>query len=102
MTGQAVLLQYATVFFVDLNRFVKILQGKGLGVIPAVFRLCQILGKKVVRQMAIYTRSYAVMAGLLPRVKLRLHDMAVGARRWVGTEVGKALAVVQRERADSQ
>ena len=43
----------------------------------------------------------SMMAGLLPRIELRLHDMTIHTGSGVGAEIGKSLGVSERKRTDT-
>jgi hypothetical protein len=51
-------------------------------------------------QVAIDARSHPVMTRLQPGIVLRLHDVTVGARRRIVTEVGEPLGVPEGECTD--
>lgn len=54
----------------------------------AVFSLGDQLWYKIVRKVTIHTRCHTVMASLLPRIELGLHDVAIHASFWVLAKVG--------------
>ena len=101
MTGQTIGLEYRAVLCVDLDRFAKILRRKRLGVVPAVFRFGDILADKIVRQMTVDTGRRRVVTGLLPRIELRRHDMAVHTSGRGSAKIRETLPVVEGKRADA-
>lgn len=80
----------------------KVLRRKGLGVVPAIFCFGDILANEIVRQVAVDAGRRRVMAGLLPRVELRGHDMTIHTGGWIGAEIGKTLTVVEGKCADAE
>jgi len=88
VTGEAIVLEYLAVLFVNLYGFVKVLRRKGLGVVPAILSFGDIFADKIVWQMAVDAGGGRVMAGLLPRVELRGHNMAIHAGGRIGAEIG--------------
>ena len=67
----------------DLDGVRVIAAGEVKRVPESVVSFHCILADEVVRGMAIVTGRYRVVARLLPGVILRLHDVAIGARRGV-------------------
>src|SRR5262245_3421131 len=98
----AVALEDARVARRDLDRLVEVLEREALRVAIAVVRLRQVLGDRVVGEMAVDAAGRAVVRPLGPRGVLVVHDVAVRAGARVGREVAEALAVAERERADSR
>jgi hypothetical protein len=96
VTIDAILLQDSAVFFFDLNGLVKILEREPFGVVVPVLGLCQVLVKERVGEMAIDTRRDGVVARFLPRIVLRLHDVAIRASLRVGAEVREPFRVLKR------
>jgi hypothetical protein len=97
MAMHAVILQDFAAARVHLNWFVKVLERKGPRVAPPVIGFGKVLGNELVRQVAIDTRGHRMMAGVLPGVVLRLHDMAVRASSWIRAEVRPPLAIAERK-----
>src|SRR4051794_4092131 len=85
MAMEAILLQDSAAHVANLDWLVKVLQREALGMPEAVFGLGVVLADKIVRQVAIDALSHVVMAGFLPAVKFRLHDVAIDARLGVRT-----------------
>jgi len=64
----------------------------------SVVRFHRILTHNIVRRVTIIAGGHRVMAGLHPRVILRLHDVAIGARHRIVREVGISFGVNKRIR----
>jgi len=97
---QAIRLQDVGISWLDLNRFVKILEGESFGMAVAVVGFGNQFGDDaVVRHMAIDANGRRVMAALLPRIELIVHDVAVGARSRIGAEIRKPFRICEREDA---
>ena len=101
MAVHAVVLKNAAVLRRHHDRLVKILERERLRMVEAVFGLGEILAEETVRQMAVDAHRDAVMAGLLPGIVLRLHDVAVHADPRVVAHVREALGVQEREAANA-
>ncbi len=97
MALQAIVLENPAVAFRDQDRLMKVLQCEALGMAIAVISFGDPFGQALMRQVTAHTRREAVVAGLLPGVELRLHDMAVGASCRIRAEVGEPLGVVEGE-----
>ncbi len=95
MTLQAIFLQNFTVSLADHDRLVKILKRKSLGMSVAVIGLRNIFLDSALRQMAFNTRCHRMMAGLLPGIVLRLHDMAVDASFRIFTEIRQSFRIAK-------
>ena len=98
MAIHTVVLQDPTVLFLDHDRFMKILRRERLGVVVAVFGLGDIFADKIVREVAIDAGGGGMVAGLLPRIILRRHDVAVHAGFGVGAEIRESFGIFKRER----
>ena len=95
----AVTFQNVKVSALDLNRFVKVLKRKGPGVEKTIICLCDPFAEKLVGHVTIVARRPRRMATLDPRVVLRLHDVAVDARRGVIAEIRVAFTIAKCESA---
>ena len=102
MTSKAVVLENLRVRFLDHDRLVEVLQRKAFGVMPAVFGFSDVLAEKVMRQMTVDAYGHSMVTRFLPRVILRLHDMAVDANLGIIAHVGQTLCVQERIATDSQ
>ena len=100
MTMQARFLRDKPVPILDLDRFMKIVGCERERMEEAVVSFGDPLARKVMRQMAVVTGRNTLMTGLRPRIKMRLHNMAVCARSWIVGEVRGALAVTEGERSE--
>ncbi len=93
MTLNTVALKNLTVLSLDHDGLLKILQGEAFGMVPAVFRLGDVLADKIVWEVAGDTSGSRMMAGFLPRIVLRRHNVAVDTGLGIGAEIGKALGI---------
>jgi hypothetical protein len=80
----------------------KILKRECLGMQIAVFSFCEPFGDEFGRQMAINAGCRSVVAGFLPGVVLRLHNMTVHAGYGICAEIGQTLSVLESEKAKSE
>ena len=101
MTIDTVALQDLLVLFLYYDGFMKILHRECPGMIPAVFRFRHIFAHKAVRQVAVDAGRDRVVARLLPRVVLGVHDVTVGASLRILAQVGQALGVAERRPAEA-
>src|SRR5210317_583435 len=102
MTSKAVVLKNSRIRLLDHYRLVEVLQREALGVMPAVVRFGDVLADKVVRKMTIDTNGYCMVARFLPRVVLRLHDMAVDTNLGIVAEIGQTFRIQKGIRANPQ
>ena len=98
----AALLQDGSVLWRNLDRFVKVLQREGDRVMPTILALSEVLADEIVGKVAVYASSDCVMTGLLPRVILRLHDVAVDANLGGVTHVRKAFGILEGEQPNAE
>jgi hypothetical protein len=68
MAPQAILLHIGSAARLHLDRLVKILKRKSLGVAISVLGLGDVLWDKIVRQMALNARRHRLVRALRPRV----------------------------------
>jgi hypothetical protein len=101
VTRQAGALHDLPTLFCDLDRLVKILECKIVGMPEAILDFCRPLADKLVRHVTVGATGDVMMSGFDPAVVLRVHDMTVGARLWIGREIGRAMRVIEREEADA-
>lgn len=99
MAVHACRLGHAPVTGLDLNGVVIVFQRKGQRVKEAVVGFHEPLGDRVVRQVTIVADGNVLMAGMLPRVVMALHHVAVRATLGIVAQVTCALAVAERERS---
>ena len=90
-------LQNAAVFLFDLNGFVKVLKRESLRMVVSILSLRHVFAEEIVGEMAVDTRCDGMVAGFLPGVELRLHDVAIRAGLGVGAEVGQSFGVLKSE-----
>lgn len=102
MAAKAVAVQDVRVLLLDHDGFVEVLERERLGVVPAVRRFCDVLANEIRRQVAVDAGRRDVVTGLLPGVVLWLHDVAVGAGRWIRAEIGHALRISERHGTHSE
>jgi hypothetical protein len=91
------MLKDSFVLTLDHDGLMEILQGKSFGVVVAVFGLGDVFGHKSMRQVAIHAGCRPVVARLLPRIVLGIHNVAVGARLGIGAEIGEPFRIPERE-----
>ncbi len=96
VASNAIFLQDPAVSLADDDRLMKILKGKSLGMPITVVGLGYIFFDRVVWQMTVHAQGRSVVAGLLPRIKLGLHNMAIGTRLRIFAEIGKSFAISER------
>jgi hypothetical protein len=101
VTVKASALGYSPVASFDLNGFMEVFERKGQRVEEAVVALHDPFADRVMRQVAIVAHGDVTMAGVLPRIVVTLHDVAIGAGGRVVAEVAPAFAVTEGEGADS-
>lgn len=95
MASNTVFLKYRSIFLFNHNRFVKILQGKGLRMMVAIFGFCQVFLDKSVRQVAFYTGCSCMMGPLRPRSVWVAHDVAIQAGLRVCAKVGQPFSIAK-------
>ena len=78
-----------------LDRLVKILQRKRLGMQKAVLTFFIILAEKIMGQVAIVTGSGGMMTGLLPAIVLVAHDVTIDACFGVVAQIRCALGIIK-------
>ena len=98
---QARVLRHAPIPRLDLNRLVKVLKRKCQRMKESVVSLRDPFADRVMRQVAIVADRDVAVRGILPRVVVPLHDMAIRAAPWVIAQVARAFAIAKREHADS-
>ena len=101
MAGQAVVLQDPTVRFGDHDRFMEILQREPPRVTITIVGLGEPFRQAGMGQMAVDAGGDGVVAGFLPRIELRLHDVTIYAGSGVGAEVGESLGVLECDHTDT-
>lgn len=101
MTRNTSVLSDAAVAGFDLDRLVEVLERECERMEEAVVGLGYPFTKKFVRQMAVVANGNMAMAGVLPRVVMIVHHVAVRASLWVIAEIAGALAIAKRKDADT-
>jgi hypothetical protein len=101
MAIEASVLRHPAIPRLDLYWFMKVLQREGQRMKKSVVGLGDPLADGMMRQVAVVTNCDMAMAGILPRVIVSLHDVAIRARRGIVAEIAPALAVTECERADA-
>src|SRR6185503_10403311 len=101
VAAHASVLQDTAVLVGHHDGLMEVLQRECRGVAEAVFALGEILADKAVRQVAVDAGGDAVVAGLLPAVVLRLHDVAVDAHLRIVAHVREAFGIQKGEAADA-
>jgi hypothetical protein len=98
---QTGVLRNAAIARFDADGIGEIFEREGERMEEAVVGLRDPFADGVVRQVAVVTDGDATVAGLLPRVVVLLHDVAVRAALRVVAEIAGALAVAQGEGAEA-
>jgi hypothetical protein len=101
MAIEASVLRHPAIPRLDLYWFMKVLQREGQRMKKSVVGLGDPLADGMMRQVAVVTNCDMAMAGILPRVIVSLHDVAIRARRGIVAEIAPALTVTECERADA-
>lgn len=101
MAPQAVLLKNGGVARLDADRLVEVLEGEAFGMVVAITGLREHFPREINRQVAVDAGGHGVVTGLLPRVELSLHDVAVHTCLGVTTQVGKSLGITEGVTADA-
>lgn len=91
----------AAVARLDLNWFVKVFQREGKRVKKTIICFGHPFASKGVRKVTIVAHRDVVVAGVLPRVKVILHHVAIRACVGVVAEITGPLAIAEREGADA-
>lgn len=99
---KAIALHHFTVALANLDRLFKVLHREFAGVIPAVLKLDYIFAGECMRYVAIVADGDAMMASLLPALKLLAHDVAVGANGGVVGQIGRALGIVKGVKSEAK
>jgi len=94
-------LRDAAIARLDLDGVVKVLEGEGQRMVKAVVAFDNPFFNWVMRQVAVVAAGDAVMAGMLPRIEMVLHDVAVDARLGIAAEIAGAFAVAEGKGADA-
>lgn len=79
----------------DLDWFVKVFQREGKRMKKAVIGLGHPFTNWIVRKVTIVADGHVSMAGFLPRIKMPLHHMAIGASRGIITEIAGPLPIAK-------
>src|SRR3989338_2695507 len=75
VAADAVMLKGRQVASSDTDRLPKILQCKGLGMVPTVIQLCHVFFRKGMRHMAIIAGRNSVVTRLDPGIVMFPHDV---------------------------
>ena len=102
MATNAILLEGLATALLHDDRFGERSGRELLGVPVAVLGLCEVLRKEPVWEVALDAHGHRMMAGFLPRIELRTHDVAIDARLGIRLKVRKALRVAEREASDAE
>ena len=84
----------------NLDRIVKLAGGEGKRMKEAVLGFGEILGQKSGRRVTIVAGRDRAMTGFDPTIEMVLHDMAVGARSRVVSQIGCAVGIGKGESAE--
>lgn len=89
------------VAWLDLNGIVIVSKGEGQRVVESVVAFNHPLTDRVMWEMAIVANGNAMMTGMLPRIEVILHDMAIDAPLGVTRKVAGAFAISEGKNADA-
>jgi len=98
---EACILCDATIPGFNLDWLVKVFECERQRMIKSIVRLGQQMSDDVMRQMTIVADGNMAVAGLLPRIVVRLHDVTVRARRRVANQVAVALPIAEGKEPDT-
>jgi hypothetical protein len=87
--------------FGDLDPVREAARGESPGMEVAVDRLSRVFPDESGRSMAVVAYRRGAVRALHPSLILFLHDMTVGAGRWVISQVGSALCIAEGKDADA-
>lgn len=91
-----------SVVVVDHDWFVEVLRGERQRMKEAISPFAEPLTHKIMRRMAVIASRDMVMGGLVPGVKMVLHDVAVCARLAFRRKIRSAFCIVEGEHASAQ
>src|SRR5262245_38671582 len=83
MTVQAGILSHAPVSRLNLNGLMKVFQRERRRMKEPVFSFRKPFADKVVREVTIIADGHMTMARILPRIKMILHHVTIGAGHWI-------------------
>jgi hypothetical protein len=98
---QASGLRHPAIARLDLDGLVKVLQRKGQRMKKAVVSLDHPFPNGMVRKVAVVADRNALVTGVLPRVEMILHDVAIRTARWIVAEVTRAFSIPKSKQAES-
>lgn len=102
VAGDTGALSNSLVTIFDVNWVFEIPHRKGQRVEESVVSLRDPLAHGVVRQMAIVADGNMVVAGMLPRIKMVLHDVAIDARLRIITQITGTFAIAKGKRSQAE
>jgi hypothetical protein len=93
MAAETILLHNHSAAGPHLDRLVKVLEGKPVGMPEAVFSFGQVFSDNVMGHMAGVAGGEVFVAGFDPAIELLTHDMAIHTGFGIIRKVGRALRV---------
>jgi hypothetical protein len=102
VTGDAVALCYMPVARFDLNRLMECFECEGKRMKKTIVGFRYVFSGNLMRQVAVDTHCYIVMAGFLPGIIIALHYMAVGACLRVAAQITESLGIAKGKNPHSR
>ena len=102
MAIQARVLRHAPIPWLDLNRLMEVLKRERHRMKKSVVGLRDPFSDGVMRQVAIVAYRDVAMRGILPRVVVPLHDVAICTALRIIAQVARPFAIAKRKGADSE
>jgi hypothetical protein len=95
MAVHTIMLEGIEISRTNTNRFAKILEGKGLGMVPAVVEFDEVFLRQGMRHVAIIAGSGHAVARLGPGIIVLPHDVTVHAGLGLIAEVREPLGILK-------
>lgn len=101
MATQAGILRHPPVAWLDLDRLGKVARREGKGMEKTIVGLGDPFTDRMGGKMAVITRGDMLVTGVLPRIVMILHDVAIRTCSGIIGHVGCTLSVTEGERTHS-
>src|SRR4029078_2235893 len=95
-------LRHAPISRLDLDWIVEVLKRERQRVIKPIISLGPPMPDKVMRQMTVVACSNVPVRGVLPRIVMPLHDMAIRTILWIAAQIAGAFPISKREHPDAK